>query len=436
VTGIILAMLDCNVMCVCYSEYLSSRDYNAFKSMFDDFGVSESIKYSTLKDACEEVLYNRGVDTRSLTNDIAWDRKTKRVDSDEVSERVQVLIVDEADVLLDKNFHGDSFRSCTSLRHTSITELLKYVWEHRDTLNQSSLSESSIAQTCINLFPTDMQLIISKQIDSMLRDAQNVDTHDYIVWEGKICYKEMDGISSRTVSGYSTAFAGIKEYENNRIEKEAMEEGLSIPLRCGQSSYAEMPNVFDVILGVTGTLSSLNQNEKAILNQYGIDQFTCIPSVFGNKRLTFACDSPQDVMISDDDANFHLDLRNEINTRRKPKDDGCPLRAVMIFFESRKEAEAFYESVQMRDLKSQVRVLTEEIALEDKEGTFKQSTKSGAITLMIREYGRGTDFVCHDERMLKGGGVHVIQAFFSTEISEEIQIKGRTARQGARGSYR
>lgn len=108
----------------------------------------------------------------------------------------------------------------------------------------------------------------------------------------------------------------------------------------------------------------------------------------------------------------------------------------MIFFESRKEAEAFYESEQMVDLKSHVRALTEEIDIKDKEGTSKQCTKSGAITLMIREYGRGTDFVCHDERMLEGGGVHVIQAFFSTEISEEIQIKGRTARQGARGSYR
>jgi len=64
-----------------------------------------------------------------------------------------------------------------------------------------------------------------------------------------------------------------------------------------------------------------------------------------------------------------------------------------------------------------------------------QATRSGAITLMIREFGRGTDFKCFDSRMLDGGGVHVIQAFFSTEIAEEIQIKGRTARQGARGSY-
>lgn len=34
------------------------------------------------------------------------------------------------------------------------------------------------------------------------------------------------------------------------------------------------------------------------------------------------------------------------------------------------------------------------------------------------------------------GGVHVIQTFFSTDIAEEVQIKGRCARQGEEGSYR
>ena len=33
------------------------------------------------------------------------------------------------------------------------------------------------------------------------------------------------------------------------------------------------------------------------------------------------------------------------------------------------------------------------------------------------------------------GGVHVIQAFLPAERSEEIQIQGRTARQGKKGSF-
>jgi Mg-chelatase subunit ChlD len=37
--------------------------------------------------------------------------------------------------------------------------------------------------------------------------------------------------------------------------------------------------------------------------------------------------------------------------------------------------------------------------------------------------------------VLDKGGVHVIQTFFSVEKAEEVQIKGRTARQGKKGSY-
>ena len=54
---------------------------------------------------------------------------------------------------------------------------------------------------------------------------------------------------------------------------------------------------------------------------------------------------------------------------------------------------------------------------------------------MIREFGRGTDFKCFDSRIIDSGGVHVIQAFFTSDVTEEIQIKGRAARQGTNGSY-
>jgi preprotein translocase subunit SecA len=54
---------------------------------------------------------------------------------------------------------------------------------------------------------------------------------------------------------------------------------------------------------------------------------------------------------------------------------------------------------------------------------------------MSRAFGRGTDFVILDENMKAKGGIHVIQTFLSLEESEEVQIKGRTARQDCNGSY-
>ena len=89
----------------------------------------------------------------------------------------------------------------------------------------------------------------------------------------------------------------------------------------------------------------------------------------------------------------------------------------------------------MQSLKSQTRTITETAPLKERNSLFLKATGTGAITLMIRDFGRGTDFKCHDKRMLQAGGVHVIQAFISVDLSEEIQIKGRCARQGADGSF-
>jgi hypothetical protein len=42
---------------------------------------------------------------------------------------------------------------------------------------------------------------------------------------------------------------------------------------------------------------------------------------------------------------------------------------------------------------------------------------------------------CKDRKQDDAEGAHIIQAFLSVEKTEEIQIRGRTARQGKRGSY-
>ena len=54
---------------------------------------------------------------------------------------------------------------------------------------------------------------------------------------------------------------------------------------------------------------------------------------------------------------------------------------------------------------------------------------------MTDAFGRGTDFIVLNKEIDKKGGVHVIQTFLSLDESEEVQIKGRTARQNNEGSY-
>lgn len=144
-----------------------------------------------------------------------------------------------------------------------------------------------------------------------------------------------------------------------------------------------------------------------------------------------------DVIISDTKADFYLDLKTEIARRRSSRTDGNGVtRAVMVFFRCKKSMLEFYESPNMSTMKKQVQVITETASEKERRGMFAKATEQGVVSLMIRDFGRGTEFKCFDKRMLDEGGVHVIQAFFSTDPSEEIQIRGRCARQGNDGSFR
>jgi hypothetical protein len=294
VTSIMLAMMDCDVVCVCYSTYLSTRDFVAFKSLFKAFGVLEYIKYSTVKDACNE-LYNKGGDTRTLSEEVAWRKPTETRRTSKDGDRAQVLLIDEVDVFFKDDFYGETYNAVTSLRHEIIPDLLKYVLANRENLSSTSLQGSPLAQKCISLFPTDMRSIVLSHLEDMLIDATKFfDSHEYSVRNGQICYKELDGMTTNLQYGYCTAFASIREYENGRMVQSTRDHYLNIALKCGNASYAEIPNTFDVILGVTGTLKSLNQNETDILREsYGIKRMTYIPSVYGNNKLFFAGDSPK-----------------------------------------------------------------------------------------------------------------------------------------------
>jgi preprotein translocase subunit SecA len=61
--------------------------------------------------------------------------------------------------------------------------------------------------------------------------------------------------------------------------------------------------------------------------------------------------------------------------------------------------------------------------------------KRGRVTLLTAHFSRGTDFILEDKRLIDAGGFHVIQTYVSKDESDYVQVCGRTARQGKKGSY-
>jgi hypothetical protein len=432
ITATVLALMGYDINCVCYSEYLSRRDYEAFQSIFNAFGLGKNVYYGTFNKMCEDFINENG-DIRALVETMIKNGFTS-IAPGSSGRRDKILLIDEVDVFFSKDFYGNLYKPLARLTDSSITALINYIWEIRDQpteLKIAKIKKTEQYLACCSKF-RDWQFLIEESIKTMIADLKSYEKHDYVVIAGQIGYKDQDGISFTAAYGYKTLFAYYKERAAKNISQESLDARICLLVDCGSFSYAEIPKKYKCVMGVTGTLETLSKAEMNLLKEvYNIKKFSYTPSVYGPNQLHFSGSSSLDVII-ESHSSYFMAIRNEINTRLV---GSLIKRAVLVFFESTPKLMEFYRSPQLSDIKDRVKLITEEVSAIDKEALIRQAVTSNSITLLTREFGRGTDFICYDDKLIASGGVHVIQTFVSDELSEETQIKGRTARQGNKGSY-
>lgn len=434
VTAAVLALLGIDVNCASYSEYLSNRDYQAFLPIFNALGISEYVHYNTFNKLCERVINERG-DVRKLVTELVCTNNGGG-EKKELFVRPKILLIDEVDVFFDKNFYGNCYNPMAIIQDPTITALINLIWAKRESnITIKSIERTSQYQECCRRF-NGWEFLIKEAVKNMLYDVKNFQGHeDYIVSDDKmkIGYKEQDGsISYSQVHGYKTLFAYYYEREQGRIVAyDNIEKNTGVLTNCGSFSYAEIAKEFNFIMGVTGTLITLSDPEKMIVKkEFGIKESTYMPSVFGENKCTFREEADTHVVNK---ADYFMRICEHITKQLEPEKG--KKRAILVFFESKKLLKEFYSSSYIASIKHFVSYITEETSLEDKASLIQKATMPGRVILLTKEYGRGVDFVCHSQLVLNSGGVHVIQTFLSESLSEQTQIMGRTARQGADGSY-
>jgi preprotein translocase subunit SecA len=67
--SVMFALLGFKVRTVCYSEYLSDRDFRIFEDVFNRFGLSKYIVYSKITMYAEDATASKG-DIRTLTESL------------------------------------------------------------------------------------------------------------------------------------------------------------------------------------------------------------------------------------------------------------------------------------------------------------------------------------------------------------------------------
>ncbi len=290
ITAVTLALFGMETFCVCYSDYLSNRDYKAFEILFSELKLLDKINYGTFNKICEDVLNRNGNVRSRVENFILKNELDAVVETNKVNMAShRVLLIDEVDVFFSKDFYGNKYNPSLNLMEESLSSMLRMIWNERGSdLTVYQIKETKEFRACVDRLGPDWEPLILEAVKDMLYELRTFETgHDYVVQNDMIGYKEQDNTVFDTSYGYKTLFAYFKEHDNGNVSDEALAANISILIRLGTFSYAEVPKGFQSILGCSGTLNTLSKSEKNIIeNVYRISLSTFIPSGKKHKILS------------------------------------------------------------------------------------------------------------------------------------------------------
>jgi preprotein translocase subunit SecA len=110
-------------------------------------------------------------------------------------------------------------------------------------------------------------------------------------------------------------------------------------------------------------------------------------------------------------------------------------RPVLVFFKTRADMINLYKSPYLRQHLQKCFYVSEDDDEHLRDNRIQMAGNRGTVTLLTEKFSRGTDFILEDKILIDAGGFHVIQTYVSKDESDYVQVCGRTARQGKKGSY-
>ena len=77
--------------------------------------------------------------------------------------------------------------------------------------------------------------------------------------DNKIWYKNQDEYVDTLNYGYLTLNTYFMECEKGKISTEKLEEQIGFNVKCGKMSYAEIPKIYSLMIGVSGTVKVMTE---------------------------------------------------------------------------------------------------------------------------------------------------------------------------------
>ncbi len=200
VTAAVLSMLGFDVYCVCYSSYLSDRDYLSFKPLDEKLNLTEHIYYGMFNKICEDTINTNG-DVRNIVKNLIHKGDNLTSISQNTSTNranPRILLIDEVDVFFSKDFYGNSYNPMLNLTDPTINALIHHIWKERNTnLTLDNIRLLNVFEKCVKKFDK-WQELIEEAVKEMLSSLKTFESHHYVVKDDKIGYINQDDINFNT----------------------------------------------------------------------------------------------------------------------------------------------------------------------------------------------------------------------------------------------
>ena len=404
------------------NEYLSDRNANWMKPIYDLLGVSVGVNLRDMTPKEKQDVYNCDI-TYSTNNEIGFDylRDNMVVNKeDRVQRPLNYCIIDEVDsILIDEArtpliiSGGKANSNSLYIEANRAVKNLKEDEDYTVDLKTKSVSLTEEGSKKIekilnikNLYDIDNAVLVHHLNQALKANYAFAKDVDYVVSDGQVII--VDQFTGRLMQG--------RQYSDGLHQAIEAKEGVTINVETKTMATITFQNLFRMynkLSGMTGTAKTEEEEFRNIYNMYVI----CIPT---NKPVIR--EDLADLVYATEKGKY----KAIINTVKEIHSKGQPILIGTISVESNEHLSGLLKKAGLPH-----EVLNAKNHEREAEIIAKAGEK-GAITLATNMAGRGTDIKL-GESVKELGGLCVIGTERHESRRIDNQLRGRAGRQGDPG---
>ncbi len=416
------ALTGKGVHVVTTNEYLSDRNANWMKPIYDLLGITVGVNLRELSPKEKQEVYNCDI-TYSTNNEIGFDYLRDNMvvrKEDRVQRPLNYCIIDEVDsILIDEArtpliiSGGQANSSNLYIEANRAVKNLKEDVDYTLDLKTKSVSLTEDGSKKIekllhigNLYDIDNAGLVHHLNQALKANYAFAKDVDYVVADGQVVI--VDQFTGRLMHG--------RQYSDGLHQAIEAKEGVTINVETKTMATITFQNLFRMynkLSGMTGTAKTEEEEFRNIYNMYVI----CIPT---NKPVIR--EDLSDLVYATEKGKY----KAIINTVKEIHEKGQPILIGTISVESNEHLSGLLKKAGLPH-----EVLNAKNHEREAEIIAKAGEK-GAITLATNMAGRGTDIKL-GEGVKELGGLCVIGTERHESRRIDNQLRGRAGRQGDPG---